>query len=139
MSKNALPSVDNVMTFMTSLARRRKFFGEMDIRFLRIFRADVCRALDEREAILRAEEDQERERQSKIYDHLEQLRKDGIAPDELLVATKQKKRPSIGPIRTYRVNGELIHYKGVGKYPRKLKAIIDKEGEAALARYEEAQ
>lgn len=136
MSKDTLQTVDNVLTYMSSLSRRNKLFREMDIRFLRIVRADLCRALELREAELREEQDQEKERQSKISEHLQQLKKDGIEPDELLVATRSKKRPSIGPIRTYRIDGELIHYKGVGKYPRKIKEIIEKEGEEALARYE---
>ena len=64
------------------------------------------------------------------------LRQDGIEPDELLDNTRPRKRPSIGQMRTFRIHGKLVHYKGVGVYPRALREIIESEGEEALKRYE---
>ena len=78
----------------------------------------------------------EEERQEKIREHLTLLQQDGIEPDELLSNSRPKKRPSIGLMRTFRIKGKTVHYKGVGVYPRVLRDIIDNEGEDALQRYE---
>ncbi len=132
MKKN-IPTVAEVIQFLRSVPRRSSLFKKMDLRELSIIRADLTSVLETR--INQQEQDSldEKERLSKIQRHLSLLKQDGIAPDELI---KAKKRPSVGPVQSYRVNGQLIHYKGVGKYPRVLKEIIDREGKDGLKQYE---
>lgn len=129
-------SVESVVSFLGSLSRRSKLFKEIDIQLLRIVKADLIRILENRELELMEEKNNERKRNLKINEHLEKLKLDGIELDELLVVSKGKRRPSVGMLRTYRVNGELVHYKGVGKYPKKLKQVIEREGVSGLDKYE---
>ena len=132
MKKN-IPTVAEVILFLKSVPRRTSLFKKMDFRELSIIRADLTTVLEERLNQQELQDQEEKERLSKIQHHLSLLKEDGIAPDELL---KARKRPSVGPVQSYRINGQLIHYKGVGKYPRALKEIIDREGKDALKRYE---
>ncbi|ECC3269491.1 H-NS family nucleoid-associated regulatory protein [Enterobacter hormaechei] len=132
MKKN-IPTVAEVILFLKSVPRRTSLFKKMDLRELSIIRADLTTVLEERLNQQELQDQEEKERLSKIQHHLSLLKEDGIAPDELL---KARKRPSVGPVQSYRINGQLIHYKGVGKYPRALKEIIDREGKDALKRYE---
>ncbi|PXW50404.1 hypothetical protein DFO55_12475 [Grimontella sp. AG753] len=129
-------NVNAVAEYLSSVTRRTAVFKKMDLRLLGIVRADLIRIIELREEQLQEEEKREQEKQTKILEHLSLLRRDGIEPDELLSNSRPKKRPSIGQIRTFRVDGKLIHYKGVGVYPRKLREIIDREGEDALQLYE---
>ncbi|EOR7867420.1 H-NS family nucleoid-associated regulatory protein [Escherichia coli] len=132
MKKN-IPTVAEVIQFLKSVPRRSSLFKKMDLRELSIIRADLTSVLEAR--INQQEQDvlEEKERLSKIQRHLSLLKQDGIAPDELI---KAKKRPSVGPVQSYRINGKMINYKGVGKYPRVLKEIIDREGKDGLKQYE---
>ncbi|MCL6336275.1 hypothetical protein EXT65_21005 [Pectobacterium carotovorum subsp. carotovorum] len=130
-------SVELVVSFLGSLSRRSKLFKEIDIQLLRIVKADLIRILENRELELLEEKNNERKRNLKINEHLEKLKLDGIEVDELLVVSKGKRRPSVGMFRTYRIDGELVHYKGVGKYPQKLKQVIEREGKSGLDKYEE--
>ncbi|HCB1716936.1 H-NS histone family protein [Citrobacter portucalensis] len=132
MTKN-LPTVAEVIQFLRSVPRRTSLFKKMELRELSIISADLTTELDKRITQQKQLEQQEKERHNIIQHHLNLLKQDGIAPDELI---KAKKRPSIGPVQSYRVNGQLIHYKGVGKYPRALREIIDLEGKEALQKYE---
>ncbi|EJJ0671517.1 hypothetical protein C3D80_19630 [Cronobacter sakazakii] len=136
MPKKEVPSVESVISYLNNLTRRKKVFLEMDMRQLRILSADLRRIQEQREEELKKIEAQEQLKLDKIQAHLASLRSDGIEPDELLSGIRSKKRPSIGPVKTYQIDGELITYKGVGKYPKRLRMIIDNEGELALSRYE---
>lgn len=136
MNKKTPLSVNAVAEYLSSITRRTAVFKKMDLRLLGIVSADLNRIIEWREEQVREEKQKEQEKQSKIREHLSQLRQDGIEPDELLNSSKPKKRPSIGQIRTFRVGGKLIHYKGVGVYPRVLREIIDREGEESLQNYE---
>lgn len=131
MKKN-LPTVAEVIQFLRSVPRRTLLFKKMGLRELSIIRADLTSVLEARIEEQARHEIEEKERLSKIQQHLSLLKEDDIAPDELIRA---KKRPSVGPVQSYRVNGQLIHYKGVGKYPRVLKEIIDREGKDGLQKY----
>lgn len=132
MKKN-IPTVTEVIQFLRSVPRRSSLFKKMDLRELSIIRADLTSVLETRINQQEQNDLDEKERLSKIQHHLSLLKQDGIAPDELI---KAKKRPSVGPVQSYRVDGQLIHYKGVGKYPRVLKEIIDREGKDGLKQYE---
>ncbi|AYN25549.1 hypothetical protein D8682_00260 (plasmid) [Buttiauxella sp. 3AFRM03] len=132
MKKN-IPTVTEVIQFLRSVPRRSSLFKKMDLRELSIIRADLTSVLETRINQQEQNDLDEKERLSKIQHHLSLLKQDGIAPDELI---KAKKRPSVGPVQSYRVHGQLIHYKGVGKYPRVLKEIIDREGKDGLKQYE---
>ncbi|EOH1345181.1 TPA: H-NS family nucleoid-associated regulatory protein [Citrobacter freundii] len=136
MPKKTSVTLESVMEFMGSLTRRTSLFMKTEMRMLHIIRADLNRIIEQKELLMQEEAAIEQQRQEKIQEHLSQLRKDGIEPDELMGNAKQRKRPSIGRIRTFRVNGELIHYKGVGIYPKVLRDIIDEQGEGALEQYE---
>lgn len=128
-----LPTVPEVILFLKSVPRRTSLFKKMELRELSIISADMNSVLEDRNNQQEQQEQEEKERLSKIQHHLSLLKEDGIAPDELI---KARKRPSVGPVQSYRVNGQLVHYKGVGKYPRVLKEIIDLEGKDALKNYE---
>lgn len=132
MKKN-IPTVTEVIQFLRSVPRRSSLFKKMELRELSIIRADLTSVLETRINQQEQNNLDEKERLSKIQHHLSLLKQDGIAPDELI---KAKKRPSVGPVQSYRVHGQLIHYKGVGKYPRVLKEIIDREGKDGLKQYE---
>lgn len=132
MTKN-IPTITEVIQFLRSVPRRTSLFKKMDMRELSIIRADLTAELENRESQKDLQNQLKRERMDKIQRHLSLLKQDGIAPDELV---KARKKPSIGPVQSYRVNGKLIHYKGVGKYPRLLKEIIEREGKEALKKYE---
>ncbi|MGE6471041.1 hypothetical protein [Serratia proteamaculans] len=136
MSKNSPMPVSDVVAFLNNLTRRNKVFRAMPIQLLRILNADSRRVLEQREDEEMALEAEQRARQKMIDEHLSLLKKDGIEPDELLNNGRPLKRPSIGRVRHYRIKGELISYKGVGKYPRKLKDIVEQEGEEGLKNYE---
>lgn len=136
MNKKTPLTVNAVAEFLSSITRRTAVFKKMDLRLLGIVRADLIRIIELREDQLREERERAKEKQEKIQEHLSLLRQDGIEPDELLSNTRPKKRPSIGQIRTFRVHGKLVHYKGVGVYPRVLREIIEREGEDGLHRYE---
>lgn len=132
MKKN-IPTVPEVIQFLKSVPRRTALFKKMDLRELSIIRADMSSVIETRLSQQEQEAQEDKERLSKIQHHLTLLKQDGIAPDELL---KSKKRPSVGPVKSYRVNGKLFHYKGVGIYPRVLQEIIDSHGKDALKQYE---
>ena len=132
-------NVSAVAEYLTSVTRRTAVFKKMDLRLLGIVRADLIRIIEIRENEIEEESRIERERQTKIREHLSLLRQDGIEPDELVSSTRPKKRPSIGQVRAFRVSGKLIYYKGVGVYPRALREIIEREGESALTKYEVEQ
>ncbi|MDM2765757.1 MULTISPECIES: H-NS family nucleoid-associated regulatory protein [Citrobacter] len=136
-TRKKIITVESVMDYMGSLTRRTSLFMKTDMRLLQIIRADLNRVIELREHLIQEEAALDKQRQEKIQEHLSLLKKDGIDPDELKGSnTKPRKRPSIGKIRTFRVEGELIHYKGVGIYPKVLRDIIDSEGESALEKYE---
>lgn len=136
MNKKTSLSVNSVAEYLSSLTRRTSVFKKMDLRLLRIVRVDLNRILELREETVQEEQLREKEKESKIREHLTLLKRDGIAPDELLNGLRSKKRPSIGQIRSFRVDGRLVNYKGVGAYPRILRDIIEREGEDALKKYE---
>lgn len=136
MNKKTSLTVNAVADYLSSVTRRTAVFKKMDLRLLGIVRADLIRIIELREEELQEERLKQKEKQEKIREHLSLLRQDGIEPDELLDNARPKKRPSIGQMRTFRVNGKTVHYKGVGVYPRVLREIIDNEGEDALQSYE---
>ncbi|EBM7196744.1 hypothetical protein D3501_23520 [Salmonella enterica] len=136
MNKKTPLTVTAVAEYLSSITRRTAVFKKMDLRLLGIVRADLNRIIETREAQLEEERLRQKEKQDKIREHLSLLRQDGIEPDELLDNTRPRKRPSIGQMRTFRIHGKLVHYKGVGVYPRALREIIENEGEEALKRYE---
>ncbi|WP_458410868.1 H-NS family histone-like protein, partial [Citrobacter freundii] len=55
-----------------------------EMRMLHIIRADLNRIIEQKELLMQEEAAIEQQRQEKIQEHLSQLRKDGIEPDELM-------------------------------------------------------
>ncbi|EHN2411780.1 H-NS histone family protein [Salmonella enterica] len=136
MNKKTSLTVNAVADYLSSVTRRTAVFKKMDLRLLGIVRADLIRIIEIREEQLEEERLKQKQKQEKIREHLTLLQQDGIEPDELLNNVRPKKRPSIGQMRTFRVKGKTVHYKGVGVYPRVLREIIDSEGGDALQSYE---
>jgi DNA-binding protein H-NS len=61
--------------------------------------------------------------------------KDGITPGDISPFLK-KKKPSIGPMKKYLIDGETVTYKGAGRMPLKLKALAERVGRKGLEDYE---
>ncbi|MBB6117816.1 DNA-binding protein H-NS [Rahnella inusitata] len=102
---------------------------------LKAFITDAQGVLDDRIEEEKRSLEAEAEKQELIRQHLESLKKDGITPGDISPYLR-KKKPSIGPVKKYLIDGETITYKGAGRMPAKLKALVEHVGREGLEKYE---
>lgn len=128
-------STEDVCEFLGYLSRRRQVFRSLSTMQLKAFITDAQGVLSDRLDDEKRAQHQEEEKKERIKQHLELLKKDGITPNDISPYLR-KKKPSIGPVKKYLINGETVTYKGAGRMPAKLKALTEKVGKKGLEDYE---
>lgn len=126
---------EEICSHLGNLSRRRQVFRSLSMMQLKAFITDAQSVLSDREEESRRSEALEAEKQARIKLSLEQLKQDGISPNDLTPFLR-KKKPSKGPVRCYLIEGELVTYKGAGRMPAKLKALEERVGREGLKAYE---
>lgn len=135
-SKNTSPvSTEDVCEHLNHLSRRRQVFRTLSMMQLKAFITDAQGVLEDRLQEEQRNLEAEAEKQELIRQHLELLKKDGITPGDISPYLR-KKKPSIGAVKKYLIDGEEIVYKGAGRMPAKLKALEQQVGREGLAQYE---